>query len=116
MLVRAVQRVDIARHNEALSDPSLEIVVGLATGIAVAGFFGWRRSAPLDNIWQRGVIGVLAVVGALLINFFFSVPADYFLGIAGLALLAAASIALGVAGSRWAVRGSGEPGEGDPDA
>jgi FtsH-binding integral membrane protein len=109
ILVRVIQRVDLARHSEALSDPSLDIVVGLVAGIGVAAFFGWRRSTPLANLWQRGVIAMLGVVGALIINFFLAVPADYFLGLAGLALLAVASTALGIAGSRWAVRGTGDP-------
>ena len=82
------------------------MTVGLAAGILVAALFGWRRSAPLHNLWQRGVIGVLAVVGALLVSFFFAIPADYFLGLWGLVLLAAASFGLGVAGSHWAVRGA----------
>jgi hypothetical protein len=105
--VRAVQRFDLARYGEALSDASLDLLAGLAAGLFVAVFFAWRRSAPIDNMWQRGVIAVLAAVGALLINFFLSVPADLLLGLAGLALLAAASIAFGLAGGRWASKGSG---------
>jgi hypothetical protein len=113
--VRAVQRFDLARYGESPSDASLDVTVGLLAGIVVAAFFGWRRSAPLDNLWQRGVIGVLSVVGALLVSFLFSIPADYLLGLWGLALLAAASIAFGLAGSRWAEHGAAPGGNAPPD-
>lgn len=81
-------------------------MAGLIAGMTVAAVFGWRRSGPLPSVWQRGVIAVLAVVGALLINFFFAIPADYLFGIVGLVLLAAIAIGIGVAGSRWALRGA----------
>jgi len=106
LVVRASQGLQLSRYGEALSDWSLDVIVGLATGMAVAAFFGWRRSAPLANLWQRGVIGVLSVVGALLVSFLFAVPFHLLLGLWGLALLAAASFALGVAGGRWAERGA----------
>jgi hypothetical protein len=105
LALRVVQRIDFARYGESLSDTSLDLI-GLFVGIVVAAFFGWRRSPALDNLWQRGVIAMLAAVGALLVNFFFAPLADYFLGIVGLALLAAASTVLGIAGGRWASRGA----------
>jgi hypothetical protein len=105
--VRAFQRLDLSRYGEPMSDASPDLLAGLAAGIAIAAFFGWRRSAPLDNIWQRGVIGVLAPVGALLVAFILAVPAEHFFGMTGLALLALASFALAVAGSRWAITGGG---------
>jgi hypothetical protein len=46
---------------------------------------------------------VLAAVGALLIGFLAAV-ADRFLGLAGMIAWGLASVALGVRGSRWAVR------------
>jgi hypothetical protein len=113
--VRAVQRFDLSRFGEVLSDASLDVTVGLAAGIAVAAYFGWRRSAPLTNLWQRGVIGVLSVVGALLVSFLLAIPADYLLGLWGLALLAAASFAFGAAGSRWALHGAGLADDQEPD-
>ena len=114
LVLRAVQRIDLARYGESLSDTPLDLI-GLFVGIVVAAFFGWRRSTALDNLWQRGVIAMLGAVGALLVNFFFAPLADYFLGIAGLGLLAAGSITLGVAGGRWATRGAEPevPGEAD---
>src|SRR2546422_8514019 len=37
------------------------------SAVGVGGACGWYRSAALDNVWQRGVIAVLAAVGAILI-------------------------------------------------
>src|SRR6185436_3068742 len=42
------------------------LIAGLAVGIAVAAVTSWRLSRPLDNLWQRGVVSVLAVFGALI--------------------------------------------------
>jgi len=112
--LRALQRIDLARYGESLTDTSLDLI-GLFAGIVVAAFFGWRRSTALDNLWQRGVIAMLAAVGALLVNFFFAPLADYFLGIIGLVLLAAASATLGIAGGRWADRGAEPEAAGEVD-
>jgi hypothetical protein len=108
LLLRGIQRVEIGRFGEMLSDLSLLPLAGLLAGVAVGALFGWRRSAALDNVWQRGVIAVLAAVGALLIAFLFAKPAEIFFGFAGLAVLGIVAAAFGVAGSRWASRGSGE--------
>lgn len=97
------RRLDPASYRDAAPDP---LLAGLLVGVAVAAVFGWRRSRSLDNAWQSGVIGVLSAVGALLVGFLAAV-ADRFLGLAGLLVWGAASAALGIAGSRWAVRGSG---------
>ena len=61
------------------------------------------------------MIAVLAAVGALLVGFLAAV-ADRFLGLSGLVLWGALSITVGVAGSRWAIAGSGEPGAGSGKA
>lgn len=106
--MRLLQRLELRRYGEAISDTSLDLLVGLAAGIALGAAFGWRRSKPLDNDWQRGVIAVLSAVGALLIAFFFAIPAEHFFGLGGLAVLALAAAALGARGSRWAVQGSGQ--------
>jgi len=108
--VRAFQHVDLTRYGEAVSDTSLDITAGIAAGIALAAVFGWRRSRPLDNDWQRGVIGVLSAVGALIMAFL-AVPFWHFLRFPGLIVWAAANLALGFAGSAWAIRGKGD-GEG----
>jgi preprotein translocase subunit SecY len=83
------------------------LLAGLAAGVALAAIFGWRRSRGIDNIWQRGVIAVLAAVGALLVGFLAAL-AHGLGGVVGLVVWGAASLALGIVGSQWAVRGSGE--------
>jgi hypothetical protein len=83
------------------------LIAGLAFGITVAALSGWRLSAPLDNLWQRGVVSVLAVFGALGVAFILTIPARQALGVLGLALLAAALLALALAAGRWAIRGRG---------
>lgn len=107
--MRLLQRLELRRYGEAISDASLDLIVGLAAGIIIGAAFGWRRSRSLDNDWQRGVIAVLGAVGALLIAFFFAIPVEHFFGLWGLLTLAAAAAALGVRGSRWASAGSGRP-------
>jgi hypothetical protein len=86
------------------------LFISLLGGIAVAALFGWRRSRALDNLWQRGVIAVLAPFGALTVVFLLTIPARQLLGLAGLAILLVLTVAGGVAGSRWAMRGTGESG------
>lgn len=108
LVVRAAQWLELARYREAVSDSSLDLIAGLAAGIALGAFFGWRRSHALDNDWQRGVIAVLGAVGALLLAFLFAIPVEHFFGWVGLVVLGAASLALGLMGSRWALGGSGE--------
>ena len=94
-------RLDPDRYREAAGDP---LLAGLLAGVAVAGMFGWRRSRPLENIWQSGVIGVLAAVAALLVVFLAAV-ADRLLGFPGLIAWAVLSAAVGTAASRWAMWG-----------
>ena len=89
---------------DALRDP---LLVGLAVGIALGAFFGWRRSQPLDNPWQRGVIGVLAAVGALLVGFL-AAPIHGLTGLPGLVVWGALALAAGVSGNAWARRGMGD--------
>ena len=80
----------------------------MLAGVALGALFGWRRSIALGNVWQSGVIAVLAAVGALLIAFLFAKPVEIFFGFAGLAILGLAAAAFGIAGSRWAVKGTGD--------
>ncbi|MGH7569105.1 MAG: hypothetical protein ACREL9_09075 [Gemmatimonadales bacterium] len=105
--VRAFQFLDLERYGEAMSDPSFNLLIGLVAGVGVAAAFGWRRSLALENDWQRGVIAVLAAVGALLVAFLLAVPLYHFFGVLGLGGLTLASFGLGAAGSRWAVKGAG---------
>lgn len=78
---------------------------GLITAVGVAGACGWYRSYPLDNIWQRGVIAVLAAFGSILVGFL-AAPLDRFFGVAGMAVWLVLNIVFGVAGTRWAKKGT----------
>ncbi len=98
------RRLEPAEYHGVAGDP---LMAGLLAGIVVAALFAWRRSTPLENLWQSGVIGVLAAVGALLIGFLAAV-ADRFFGLAGMIVWGLASVACGVRGSRWAVRAARE--------
>ncbi len=105
ILVKLLQgRLDAARYREAAADP---LLAGLFAGVVVAALFGGRRSLSLDNLWQSGVIAVLAAVGALLVGFLAAV-ADRFLGFPGLIAWGALSVTVGVVASRWAIVGAGD--------
>jgi len=92
---------------ETAADP---LLAGLIAAVGVGGACGWYRSAALDNVWQRGVIAVLAAVGAILIGFL-AAPVDRFFGILGLIVWLLLNAAFGILATRWAIRGKGE-GEG----
>ena len=102
------ERVDPTYWRYIGDDP---LWTGVVAGLALGAFFGWVRSRPIDNLWQRGVIAVLAAVGALLVGFLAAV-AHGLGGAPGLVVWGGASVALGVLGSRWAIGGTGEPGRG----
>ena len=109
LVVKLLQgRLEPDRYREAAGDP---LLAGLLAGVAVAGIFGWRRSRPLENLWQNGVIGVLAAVGALLVGFLAAV-ADRLLGFPGLIAWGLLSVAVGTAASRWAIAGAAGGNEG----
>ncbi|HKW40271.1 MAG TPA: hypothetical protein VJN39_03385 [Gemmatimonadales bacterium] len=103
LVIRLVQRVEIGRYGEGVSDID-PFVFGLIA-IALAATFGWRRSQALENLWQRGVITVLAVFGTLLIAIL-AVPFWHYLRFLGLVVLAVASLVLGLRASRWALGGA----------
>ncbi len=87
------------------------LLAGPITAGAVGAGFGWHRSLTLENIWQRGVIGVLAAVGAVLVGFL-AAPVDRFFGLPGMLVWLAASLWLGIAGNRWALQGTRDVGGG----
>jgi MYXO-CTERM domain-containing protein len=94
------RRLDAADYQQAVPDP---LFAGLLAALVVGALFGWRRSHGVDNLWQRGVIAMLAAVGALLVGFLGAV-ADRLLGLPGLVVWGLAAVAVGLAGSRWATR------------
>ena len=102
------ERVDPVYWRFVGDDP---LWTGVAAGLALGSFFGWVRSRAIDNIWQRGVIAVLAAVGALLVGFLAAV-AHGLAGPIGLGVWGLASLAVGILGSRWAKTGSRELGAG----
>jgi hypothetical protein len=91
-------------YGEMAGDP---LVVAMFTAAGVGAVCGWYRSAALDNIWQRGVIAVLAAVGALLIGFLAALF-DRFFGPLGMIVWLLLTIAFGIIGTRWAIKGKGE--------
>jgi hypothetical protein len=90
------------------------LIAGLALGIAVAAVTSWRLSRPLDNLWQRGVVSVLAVFGALITALILTTLVHRMLGLIGLAILAVVLFGAGIAGGRWAISGRGPQDEIEP--
>jgi CHASE2 domain-containing sensor protein len=85
------------------------LTIGMGVAIGVGFIVGALRSGGLDNIWQRGVIAVLAAIGALLIGFL-AAPLDGLLGLIGLIAWLLLNIACGIVAWRWAARGKGVEG------
>ena len=83
------------------------LTAGPIVALGVAAVCGWYRSIPLENIWQGGVIAVLAAVGALLAGFL-AAPLDHFFGVKGMVLWLLLNIAFGIVATRWAIKGKGE--------
>jgi len=105
VIVRTMARhVSPDTYQDSAADP---VLIGTFAGLAVAATFGWLRSGALDNIWQRGVIAILAAVGAVIVGFI-AWPVDQLLGRTGLIVWGVMSVVVGGAGSRWARRGSRE--------
>lgn len=89
------------------------LFTGVLAAVGVGGAYGWYRSFDLDNIWQRGVIAVLAAVGSILLGFL-AAPMDRFFGVTGMAVWLALGIAFGIACARWAIKGKGGGGLASP--
>jgi hypothetical protein len=105
-IIASILRGDLepTAYRETAADP---LLAGLIAAVGVGSAVGWHRSFALDNIWQRGVIALLAAVGAILAGFL-AAPLDRFFGIIGLVTWLLINIALGVFATRWAIRGKGE--------
>jgi hypothetical protein len=95
-------------YRDTIVDP-LRAAMLVAAGVGAA--CGWYRSSALDNIWQRGVIAVLAAVGALLIGFLAALL-DRFFGPLGMIVWLGLTVAFGIVGTRWAIKGRGDEGPG----
>jgi hypothetical protein len=87
------------------------LLAGLILAVGVGGASGWYRSFSLDNIWQRGVIAVLAAIGALLAGFL-AAPFERFFGIIGLIVWLLVTVVFGILSTRWAIKGRGGEREG----
>lgn len=109
-VVASILRGDLepAAYRDTAPDP---LLAGLIAAVAVGGAVGWVRSSALDNIWQRGVIAVLAGVGAIVVGFL-AAPLDRFLGLLGIIVWLLLNIAFGILAARWASQGKGEAGSG----
>jgi len=107
-LVRTIQRVNLPHPaGDAVVDTSTDILVGLFAGLAVAAFFGWRRSHGIENVFQRGAIAAIAAFGSVMIGFLLAPAADHFLGLPGLIVLGLLLIGGGIASGTWASRAAG---------
>ena len=107
-LVRGLQRFNPSSQvGEVAVDTSTDILAGLFAGLAVAAFFGWRRSRGIENVFQRGAIAAIAAFGAVMIGFLFAPATDHFLGLIGLVVLGVLLIAGGIAAGTWACRAAG---------
>src|SRR5262249_5424628 len=69
------------RHYESIG--FWELTAGWFGAAGIGAATAWYRSASLENIWQRGVIAVLAAVGAMLAGFL-AAPLDRFFGPLGM--------------------------------
>ncbi len=105
-IVASILRGDLEPtvYGEMAKDP-LGVAMFVTAGVGAA--CGWYRSGALDNVWQRGVIAVLAAVGALLIGFLAALF-DRFFGVLGMIVWLLLTVAFGIVATRWAIKGKGE--------
>lgn len=100
----------VVRDYATTSDPndvgSKALTAGLILAIGVGGGYAWYRSSALDNVWYRGVIAVLAAVGALLVGFL-GAPVYHLAHMVGLIVWTVLGIAIGIVATRWALQGGG---------
>lgn len=77
----------------------------LLLAIGIGGMCGWYRSYRLENVWQQGVIAVLAAIGAILVGFL-AAPINTFVGPIGMIIWLVLNIVGGIVATRWAIRGT----------
>src|SRR3989442_14569456 len=67
-IVASILRGELERsgYRETAADP---LLAGLIAAGGGGGVWGWDCSFEPDNIWERGVIAVVAAVGAILVGF-----------------------------------------------
>ena len=109
-IVAAIMRGQLEpnAYRDTAADPlTIGVFVAAALGAAIALYRSWA----LENIWQRGVIAVLAAVGACL-DGFMAALFDRFFGFVGLTVWLLLNVGLGLVATRWAIRGKGEAGSG----
>jgi len=104
-------QIFVALNEERYDLSSSLLVGGLLTALGIGGMCGWYRSYALENVWQQGVIAVLAAIGALLIGFL-AAPIYKFSGVWGMIIWLLLNIAFGILATRWAIRGREEEGQG----
>ena len=104
-------QIFVALNEERYDLNGYLLLAGLLTALGIGGMCGWYRSYPLGNVWQQGVIAVLAAIGAILIGFL-AAPIYKFSGVRGMIVWLLLNIALGILATRWAIRGRGELGGG----
>jgi len=104
-------QIFVALNEERYELNGFLLGAALFAPLGIGAVCGWYRSYPLDNIWQRGVIAVLAAIGAMLIGFL-AAPINQFLGVLGMIVWLLVNIGFGILATRWAISGRGESGSG----
>ena len=104
-IVAAIMRgaLEPGAYRESAGDP---LTIGVFVAAALAATIALYRSRALENIWQRGVIAVLAAVGACL-DGFMAALLDRFFGFVGLTVWLLLNLGFGVVATRWAIKGKG---------
>lgn len=82
------------------------LAVGSVAALAVAAGVAFTRAHPLGTRWQRVAVAAIAACGTV-VPALLAIPLDRTLGTAGLALIAAACLALALLGWRASRAASG---------
>jgi len=98
--------LEAGAYRETAGDP---LLIGVFVAAAIGATVAVYRSRALENIWQRGVIAVLAAIGACL-DGFLAALFDRFFGFIGLTVWLLLNVALGLLATRWAMSGEGVEG------